>query len=704
MPRFFYHLKFELYSPHAAFADQRTAVDTSSHAAREPVPDVGPVFLPPPGTDIFGPLPEHLLRLDNEEQWTWKRKGTGVGYDYGYGSGSGRVTEGAGSADVAGPGVIDCGARRTEPVSGEGNYEILREDGTAPLKSEATHKDEPDLERARRDWRFGRVRVESLDMEVTGNAGLRGKATKGRFESISRRGKNTEMGWGVVHLYRDGEESPELVYEDQGEEGRDEDCTILCIPAVPSYMTPSDFLGWVGESTRDMVSHFRMVMTGRMNRYMVLMKFHDAGEARKWQKEWDGKVFNSMEPENCHVTFIRSIIFQSPESAHASTSNGSRSFPDMIHDPFTPSNSATQLKPFPPPTPNLVELPTCPVCLERMDDTTGLLTILCQHVFHCACLLKWNHSACPVCRHTSSPPTNQPFGASEASLCRVCDCADDLWICLICGNVGCGRYKGGHAKEHWKESGHNFALEIETQHVWDYAGDLWVHRLIREKGDGKLVELPSHRRPGPAQNDTEDEPGLSREKMEGMGMEYTHLLTSQLESQRVYFEELVQKAVDKASSANQAAESASKSAEKALEELEALRVSHALLRTQTQELEKERNRAVTKAEKTSELARKMTQAFQEEKVVSKGLLERVAHLNGSVARLSTELAQARDESAELREQNRDLSFFISSSEKVRDLKEVDGQLGEEIEGGTVSLPEKAPEKALEKRKGKGRKR
>jgi BRCA1-associated protein len=36
------------------------------------------------------------------------------------------------------------------------------------------------------------------------------------------------------------------------------------------------------------------------------------------------------------------------------------------------------------------ELPTCPVCLERMDSNiTGLLTILCQHTFHCYCLSKW---------------------------------------------------------------------------------------------------------------------------------------------------------------------------------------------------------------------------------------------------------------------------------------------------------------------------
>ena len=142
-----------------------------------------------------------------------------------------------------------------------------------------------------------------------------GRVERARYEGLE--GKNTEVGWGIVHFYRDGEESEGLRLgqggsrEDvefdavnngtQGEgtagnrEGEDQDCTVLCIPAVPSYLTPSDFLGFVGEKTREQVSHFRMVMTGRMNRYLVLMKFRDGGAAKLWRSEWDGKVFNSME-------------------------------------------------------------------------------------------------------------------------------------------------------------------------------------------------------------------------------------------------------------------------------------------------------------------------------------------------------------------------------------------------------------------------
>jgi hypothetical protein len=60
-------------------------------------------------------------------------------------------------------------------------------------------------------------------------------------------------------------------------------------------MTPSDFLGFVGEPTRENVSHFRLIKTSRANKYMVLMKFREAKRAREWRKQWNGKAFNSME-------------------------------------------------------------------------------------------------------------------------------------------------------------------------------------------------------------------------------------------------------------------------------------------------------------------------------------------------------------------------------------------------------------------------
>jgi BRCA1-associated protein len=165
---------------------------------------------------------------------------------------------------------------------------------------------------AHRDWRFDAISILSIDMNASNGDELTrtrskslkhpaqaqsagGLATKGKF--IPSDLKDTEVGWGVVHLYRDGQETPGLYDEVEGAtpDFNEEDCTTLCILAVPSYMTPSDFLGFVGEWTREDVSHFRLIKTSRANKYMVLMKFWDAKQARAWRKEWNGKAFNSME-------------------------------------------------------------------------------------------------------------------------------------------------------------------------------------------------------------------------------------------------------------------------------------------------------------------------------------------------------------------------------------------------------------------------
>lgn len=409
--------------------------------------------------------------------------------------------------------------------------------------------------------------------------------------------------------------------------------------------------------------------------------------------------------------FVKSIIFQTSTAS----ADEHHEFPDMSHDPFTPNLSSNlkstslDLEPLSPSTGLPIDLPSCPVCLERMDDT-GLVTILCQHVFHCACLQKWRGSGCPVCRYTQ-PYTSltRPFGVSAGDLCQVCDCAEDLWICLICGNVGCGRYKGGHAKEHWKDTAHSYALEIETQHVWDYAEDQWVHRLIQKKGEEKMVDPPSRSATantsygfgGPRADERDEHVEMvPREKLDNICMEYTHILTSHLESQRMYFESVVKTAVDKARDSSKLAETATARAEEALSKLQQLTREHARLRDEIiPSLERDRDRVTTKAAKSSEVARSMTKSFQEEKEVGKGLMARITHLNEGMAKMSKELAALKEENADLKEQNRDLSFFISSQEKI---KSIEGDLGEEIAEGTISLPERKEEKAKARGKGKGK--
>ena len=79
-----------------------------------------------------------------------------------------------------------------------------------------------------------------------------------------------------------------------------------------------------------------------------------------------------------------------------------------------------------------------------------------------------------------------------ASRCTVCGSDQDLWICLICGNVGCGRYTSEHAQEHYLETQHNFAMALNDNRVWDYHGDYFVHRLIQNESSRKIIGPGAH--------------------------------------------------------------------------------------------------------------------------------------------------------------------------------------------------------------------
>jgi BRCA1-associated protein len=380
----------------------------------------------------------------------------------------------------------------------------------------------------------------------------------------------------------------------------------------------------------------------------------------------------------------------------------------MKNDPFTShintSSTLSSAKPRAPRTPSLVELPTCPVCLERMDETTGLLTILCQHVFHCTCLQKWSGGGCPVCRYTHDDFSSQPrlsgksgnkdsHGASyenEPVECETCHIEANLWQCLICGRIGCGRYEAKHAFTHYENTGHSFSMDLQSKRVWDYIGDGYVHRIIQNAADGlggKLVELPG-RHAETALDPSEEDHTIPREKMEGLSLEYTHLLTSQLESQRVYFEEQVERAADKAAKASVEASAALRAAQASSSELADLKTKYEdLARDAVPALEREKARLEKRAEKFEEMARKMEKDYREEKMINARLMERIQHLGKEVEGLKAD-------KADLEEQNRDLSFFISSSEKLRDQ-------GAEVQEGTVSVPD--PPTGRKKGKGKGRK-
>jgi BRCA1-associated protein len=327
-----------------------------------------------------------------------------------------------------------------------------------------------------------------------------------------------------------------------------------------------------------------------------------------------------------------------------------------------------------------------------MDETTGLLTILCQHVFHCACLEKWRNSGCPVCRYTQNDALTGrrhrgDDGEETEDECSVCGSTSNLWICLICNNIGCGRYDSAHAYAHWEATGHHFAMDITTHEVWDYAGDGYVHRLIQNKADGKLIDLPAAAsRTGANANaglTALGEDSVPREKIENMSMEYTYLLTSQLDSQRRYYEEKLDRAADKASQAASQVDEAVKSSTVMSSELSKAQGELKEAQAAIQNLSKDLTRQTNKATTSAELARKMTKQYQEEKTINESLMTKLKFLEDEHINMKKENEGLKNMVMELREELRDMQFFISGADK---LKEMQSELGDEVTEGTVEVP------------------
>ncbi|KAI8639115.1 hypothetical protein BD408DRAFT_421857 [Parasitella parasitica] len=441
---------------------------------------------------------------------------------------------------------------------------------------------------------------------------------------------------------------------------------ILCTYSIPSHISIPEFLEFVAPIDL-FVAHYRVFSNASLDTYMVLLKFRDPYSANNYYQQYNNRLFSSMEPETCQVVYVESVEF-SPVTTSPYTF------------PFTQQTGLQQDD----------LLPTCPVCLEPMDESsTGLLTILCQHTFHCHCLSKWGDGSCPVCRYSqkprrrsiendtarNTPTTTLTRHSSDENECATCHSRDNLWVCMTCGNVGCGRYDNAHAYEHYRQTDHLYSLEIETQRVWDYAGDGYVHRLIQNAVDGKLVELPST---------TEDSSiNASQEKMEAISLEYNYLLNTQLDSQRIYYERQMDQVAAQLSEMRSKTRSLLAESDQSQTENKRLEAENRETEKQIVEITNGKEKASKKLESWKEKCESTKLVWLEEKEMTNSLLE-----NNN---LLLKCAEDREKAIkELSDQVQDLKFFLEAREKV--------QGRPELQGG--SMETRTPQRRSKKGKGK----
>lgn len=344
--------------------------------------------------------------------------------------------------------------------------------GTAPPQSAfaTSHK-------AVLDFRFGPLHVDSIyHPEPRGmaplvsprpaSATLPGGSQAGAEPRPSETSGTTDLFFGTIHLYRELGAEPSTTAEKRRAKDED-DGRAVGLVSVPGVLNAAALLEFIAPALDD-VEQVRMLRDATPNRSLVLVRFHDAAKADEFKRMYDGKPYHdSKDSEICHVVSISSIKLKA-------TSDPPFTFPYAGGE----AGGAASPQVDPVSGRELVELPTCPVCLDTLDARAngGLVSVLCGHSFHCSCLLRWRDSRCvsrpsslsrtsaratnlradvsrgqrgvhsrslapcvrrcPVCRYSNARQRRNTVSETSDAKCAVCQSPSNLWICVICGNVG----------------------------------------------------------------------------------------------------------------------------------------------------------------------------------------------------------------------------------------------------------------------------
>ncbi|XP_062340689.1 BRCA1-associated protein isoform X1 [Osmerus eperlanus] len=431
---------------------------------------------------------------------------------------------------------------------------------------------------------------------------------------------SVEIVHGIMHLYKTNKMTS--LTEDVRRSA------MLCILTVPATMTSHDLMRFVAPFN-DVMEHMKIIRDSTPNQYMVLIKFRHQVDADSFYTACNGRQFNSIEDTVCQLVYVeRAEVIKSEQGA---------SLPVM----------------------EMTELPKCTVCLERMDESVnGVLTTLCNHSFHSLCLQRWEDASCPVCRYCQTP---EPV---EENKCFECGVQENLWICLICGHIGCGRYVSRHAYKHFEETQHTYAMQLTNHRVWDYAGDNYVHRLVACKTDGKMVQYE-------CEGDT-----CQDEKIDALQLEYSYLLTSQLDSQRIYWEnKIVHLEKDTAEEINNMKAKFKETLDRCDN-----------LERRLGELSKEKQNMEKKCTQFNNRVMKLGQELKEEQEMNRCLRANQVELQIQLAeeeRKARETGERKDAAiAELQEQLRDVMFYLETQQQIEHLPP---EARHEIQEGQINI-------------------
>lgn len=112
------------------------------------------------------------------------------------------------------------------------------------------------------------------------------------------------------------------------------------------------------------------------------------------------------------------------------------------------------------------ELPLSHPEVASMVDSV----MMANSAFNAGAIAEWEVelNTCPCTNNLDQSLVTGAINAKSMAKCAKCDLNSNLWLCMHCGHLGCGRryYDGtggnNHGVEHWEETGHGVALKLGT--------------------------------------------------------------------------------------------------------------------------------------------------------------------------------------------------------------------------------------------------
>ncbi|KAG0141602.1 hypothetical protein CROQUDRAFT_110388 [Cronartium quercuum f. sp. fusiforme G11] len=104
-----------------------------------------------------------------------------------------------------------------------------------------------------------------------------------------------------------------------------------------------------------------------------------------------------------------------------------------------------------------------------------------------------------TCTHVTQleQHTNHSIASQASTTCHACDMASNLWLCLQCGSLGCGRPQfggaggNGHALQHYRDTGHSVNVKLGTITA-EGSADLYCYHCDDARTDSKLQQHLAH--------------------------------------------------------------------------------------------------------------------------------------------------------------------------------------------------------------------